>query len=473
MTFFISYKDPVCARYNKVCREIRTPNVGKASKQLSYLTLLDQGNINMTLQERLKTAEANLAVITRSFGNDFKLKKIVNCLYAESSDGIISTVFRMQKANKRHYKSLGKISIRFTLRDAVAQSIQYEEQLNNNGFIDQYLHELQEHRKAIYTLDDLAYDWFVASEAEFGITESVPLKDINRIQSLYHKHIQPVLGDTPVHCIDGSLVELMIKRIRAKSTDHRNTYKATANKALQILEKLLNRAQRYFLVDINVAEHFTARETGYVDTFSRKSFSREQLELLICRLEEAKENEPVNVLCIYLLLLLGPRKGDLIQAENQDFSYAITEVECVDENDIVWNITTKKNGIERAQYITPFVQSLLKELLALQGESSYLFPTRNKNTASPFISPSTPNKFLKRIVPELDKVIHELRHTCRTLLSLFDVSEDAADSYIMHSKKRYRHNPYHKFAERKSAAIKISDSIENLIDKVHEGKISA
>ena len=418
--------------------------------------------------ERLLDAETGLKALTSHSGDSFPTRKIANRLYALAKQGNITLIFRMQKYGKYHYQTLGVLDHQLSLEEAVCQSLVYEEQLNTNGFIDSYTYELQEHRRSLKTIDDLAYDWFIASEVLFDITEPVPLKNMDQIQSLYHNHMQPIIGNCSISSFDGSIIEVMVKKIKAKGHGTKFSYDATAKVAREIASKLENRAVRYRLTDIKVADLFTARETGYVDKSTRCALKPEELKYLVKCLEKMRSVDPVNVILVYLLLLLGPRKVDLIKATNEDFGYATQHINKESAPDLVWNLTAQKNGVERALYLTPFVQSLLQELIQFQGGSNYLFPARKANAKSPFISPSTPNKFIKRIAEKLPKVVHELRHTCRTLLSELEVPDDVADSFILHSKKRYRHNPYHQFPARRRAAIKLSDTIERLIKEVHE-----
>lgn len=415
--------------------------------------------------ERLLDAETGLKTLTANFGDSFPTRKIANRLYASAKQGNKVLIFRMQKHGKYHYQTLGILDKQISLEEAVEQSFVYEKQLNTNGYIDDYTYQLQEHRRNIKTIDDLAYDWFIASEAEFDITEPEPLKNMAQIQSLYHKHIQPYIGNSSISHFDGCLIEVMVKKIRAKAAGTPFSYKATAKMAREIAEKLLKRGIRYRLIDINVASYFTARETGYVDDSDRTALAPEELLYLIQCLEKVRNTDPINVNIVYILLVLGTRKGDLIKAHNEDFGHATKHLSDDEEADLVWNLTAEKNGIQRAVYLPQFVQTLLLEIVEVQNGSNYLFPARKSNSDSPFISSSTPNQFIRRIAPKLTKVPHELRHTCRTLLSELDVSDHVADSYILHSTRRYRHDDYHLYPARKRASIELSDTIENLIEE--------
>jgi len=420
----------------------------------------------MVLRERVERGEQKLNKLKRELGSDFRLKKIVGTLYAKSHKNQVTAVFRKRSKHAPVDLTIGKLGDNFSLEQAILQCMQYEEDIAQRGSIDNELREIQLQKASIVSLDDLAHDLFFNDDVDEELIGSSQYLNLDRYMGLYLNHISPVLGNTPVKIIDGTHLDLLHRSI-GKKRNEQFKYNATKVHANTLMRKLLDRGVRYKLTDFNAARYFTARELGYKDESDRNALLIAELQILVERLESLPSKDRINVICIYLLLLFGVRVLDLVRAKVDDFrnelipsSNGITFTK-----EPIWLLNTGKVNVFRSMYITPFANSLLSELaeLQLKAGSEYLLPARKSNSQKPHVHKTTLNKFLSRITDGLDLMIHEIRYTTRSTLSVLQVDDDVAESYISHSPKRYLKNFHHLFHSRKKGAEALSNLIEHFI----------
>jgi len=425
----------------------------------------------MVFRKSVLYAKEKLAQLTTEHGNTFQLTKLINSLSVKSTKGEVTFVFRKQVRKKRPYKTLGKLSSSYSIEQALTDCWEHELCLKENGVINEDIYETQKRIGEIETFDDIACEFFLHhDDVDFPVGNE-PLQSLPHLQQKYVDNIRPIIGHVLITAIDRRHINQVTKSILNKgNSSSKHDYTASANHAIYIIKKILALAVEYKLTNLNAAENMTAKDVGYKVKKSRKALMLTELKTLIHRLESKAETEPANVYAVYLLILLGPRKMELISAKVSDFMIDLIPVNngLSLVEDIAWKQKTTKTGGMRSKYIPPFMQECLNRLVELGNGSDYLLPARKSNSSKPHISSSTLNKFIKRISGDLKFSVHELRHTTRTLLSVLSISDYIAESYICHSNNNYMHDIYHLYPERKEAAIKLSNYIETLVKYVRE-----
>lgn len=440
----------------------------------------------LKLKKRVKRAKTQLKKLELEQGKNFKLTKLYDCLYVKSTDGDVTAVFRKQVRGKRPYITLGKLTKNYCVEKALSDCWEYENSMLTHGFVDQEFTELQQRINSIETLNDLACEFFLHHDEINFPTGKEPLKELPALQEKYQQYAQSYIGETLVTCIDRKHIIRVMNKVYEKSPQSQcplcsmysvcehcedlDDYAALANSLLYVLTRVLELGVQYRIIKKNVAATIKAKDIGYKPHSNRRALVMLELATLVKRLEKSMESEPANVCAVYLLLLFGARKMELVKAKISEFRKEIIPLKggLKLEEDMCWVQQTTKTGAIRAKFITPLMKKYLDRLVELNNGSEYLLPSRTSASKSPYISASTLNKFITRIASDLKFVVHELRHTTRTLLSNLEIPDDVGDSYITHSKKKYLHDALHLYPKRKDAAIDLSNLIETLIKRANE-----
>ncbi|MEO2282040.1 tyrosine-type recombinase/integrase [Pseudoalteromonas pernae] len=442
--------------------------------------------IALKIKKRINRAHQALEQLQLERGDTFTLTKVEGALSVKSFKGRLTAVFRKQVKRKRIYKSLGVLNYNYSIEHALCDCLEYEKSLKEHGFIDTPFLELQQRVNSIETLDDLACEFFLHHDEIDFPTGAAPLKSLPELQQKYSAYAQKIIGDVYIKVFDKKHIVRVINHIYAQSPKANckhcsfhgecdqcrdlNDHAALANHLRYILNRIMDLGVQYKLIRTNPIANIKACDIGYKPKRNRRALVMQELKTLICRLEAAMETEPANVCTIYLILLLGVRKEELVTAKFSDFMIDLIPVEDGKGlvEDLQWKLKTTKTGTNRAMFITPLATEFLNKLAAFSNGSDYLLPARKFNSHSPHIHPTTVNKFIDRIAGDLKFVVHELRHTTRTLLSALKIKNEVAESYITHSSWLYMHDPLHLYDERKEAASAISNLITTLREKVKE-----
>lgn len=446
--------------------------------------------IALKISKRIERAKKALKQLQLEKGDTFKLTKIEGALSIKSFEGCLTAVFRKQINKNRVYKSLGVLNKSYSIMHAVCDCLEYEKSLKEHGFIDEPFLELQQRINSIETLDDLACEFFLHHDEIDFPDDAVPLKNLPDLQQKYSTYAQNIIGDVYLKVFDKKHLIKVTNHIYAKSPKANckhcsfhgecdqcrdlNDHSALANHIRYTLSRIMELGVQYKLIKTNPIANIKASDIGYKPKRNRRALVMQELKTLIRRLEAAMETEPANVCTIYLILLLGVRKEELVTAKFSDFMIDLIPIENGKGllEDLQWKLKTTKTGTNRAMFITPLATDFLNKLAAYSNGSDYLLPARKSNSRSPHIHHTTVNKFIDRIADDLKFVVHELRHTTRTLLSSLKVTGEVAESYITHSSKLYEHDPLHLYDERKDAAIGISNLITTLIEEVKKEDIN-
>lgn len=442
--------------------------------------------IALKIKKRIKRAKKALKQLQLEKGDTFSLTKIEGALSIKSFEGRLTAVFRKQVYKNRVYKSLGVLNKSYSIVHAVCDCLEYEKSLKEHGFIDEPFLELQQRINSIETVNDLACEFFLHHDEIDFPEDAVPLKNLPGLQQKYATYAQNIIGDVYLRAFDKKHLIKVTNYIYAKSPKANckhcsvhgecehcrdlNDHSALANHVRYILNRIMELGVQYKLIKTNPIAKVKASDIGYKPKRNRRALVMQDLKILIGRLEAVMDKEPVNACSIYLMLLLGIRKEELVTAKFDEFMIDLVPIDKGKNllEDLQWKLQASKTGAKRAMFITPLATEFLNKLALFSNGSEHLLPARKSNSKNPHIHHSTLNKFIDRIAADLKHVVHELRHTTRTLLSHLEIKGEVAESYITHSSELYVHNPFHLYKERKDAAISISNLIATLIEKAKD-----
>jgi integrase len=152
-----------------------------------------------------------------------------------------------------------------------------------------------------------------------------------------------------------------------------------------------------------------------------------------------------NYLAVAILLVLGCRKGEIIELRWDE----------MDLNKKVWFLSKEKskNGYALDIPLPPLVIEWLEELKTRSNMSEYVFPSRRASKRRGYISDDTLNHALTNLFGKktgklnsstgdvLGKaeigyfVIHDIRRSTRTIMSKNKVRAEVAEKAINHVKK--------------------------------------
>ncbi|EGU0166502.1 tyrosine-type recombinase/integrase [Vibrio parahaemolyticus] len=314
--------------------------------------------------------------------------------------------------------------------------------------------------KAIHNIDALFEDWYQA----FAVKQ---LKNPNIPNRYYRKEVKQHIGVMTISDVTPQHIRLILERIVLSGR------KSIANKVLRLLKQLFNHAIKLNLTTFNPAQAFSPKDAGGTET------SRERI-LRIDEINHAfrvmRDQSPSfsrdNYLACSLLLCFGCRKGELISAKWED----------VDLLGKIWHCIPSKQpkGAPVRKVAIPIPDVAIpwfEELKWRAGVSEYVLPARKKSKRGHIssdtinraleklmgINNSKSKKFYPNLMPDLEHfTIHDLRRTCRSLLSQLGVDERVAERCLNHKLKGVVgiYDRYHYLDERKEALNKLGNFLK-------------
>jgi integrase len=204
---------------------------------------------------------------------------------------------------------------------------------------------------------------------------------------------------------------------------------STAAKALQYLKRLFDYAMTRHLIAANPAAPFGWRDIGGKLGPRSRVLSRNELVNLFAAMNDTP-NFPFYVrAAVKLLLLLGSRKSELIQAKWDEF----------DLEKAVWRIPAERTKTD-APIRIPLAPSAVMELEALKLKSwnAYVFPVIRQapGKTTGYMGDATINAALYRLQSDVDPfTVHDLRRTCRTHLAAIGIPPHIAEICLNHKLK--------------------------------------
>ena len=302
----------------------------------------------------------------------------------------------------------------------------------------------------IHTVDELAEDWLKDCEKR--------LKHPNIPRRVYEKNLAPVFGEL-------SLDRVTPLDIRAAIEAIANSNRPTiANDALMYCKQLFRHGIRLNLMTTNPAEAFTVHQAGGIEKSRDRYLTVDELTKVFSTFRKYSDQfTRENYLAVALLVVLGIRKGELIAAEWCEF----------DIDKAIWNIPQErsKTGVAISVPLPPVVIAWFQELHVRACGSEYVFPKRRSSIRNGHISPDTINAAIMKLIkggnmPVEHFTVHDLRRTCRSLMSSVGVPGHVAERCLNHKLKGVEgiYDRYDYLDERRDALHKISDLLAPIIN---------
>ncbi|MDO6426106.1 tyrosine-type recombinase/integrase [Thalassotalea sp. 1_MG-2023] len=297
----------------------------------------------------------------------------------------------------------------------------------------------------IRTVNNLANDWLEDCRQRLKYPE-IP-------ERVYRKDIAPHVGELPISEVNPLDIKRVLKHINDSGRP------TIANDALIYCKQMFNQGIKLGLLTNNPASAFDNRDAG------GKENSRDRF-LTVDEIEEVfntfRENQNCfvrqNYIACVLLLCLGVRKGELLAAPWSEFN--------LDEK--VWKLPKErsKNGIPIDYPLPDLLVRYFEELKVLSVGSDFVFPNRRASKRFPYISPDTLNAALANLFKKgqlkVDHfTLHDLRRTCRTMLSNIGVQPHVAERCLNHKLPKIMgtYDKYDYFDERKEALQRLTDKL--------------
>ena len=320
----------------------------------------------------------------------------------------------------------------------------------------------RQQEETIITVNDLFDDWYQCIASRLKHPE-IPMR-------MYIKEIKPTIGQLRVADVNARDIRAIIHKV---ATSNRPT---VANKTLLCCKQLFNHACKLDLIAGNPATAFKPIDAGGVEKSRERALKVSELVSLF---KVLRDNSNIftrdNYLAVALLLSLGVRKGELIAAQWCEFDF----------DNQLWSMPNErsKTGVGITIPLSEPTVMWFKELHARAGGSEYVFPSRRASKRRGYISSDTLNHALAKLFgKKVDSnkqpydnllgqagiehfTIHDLRRTCRSLLSELKVLPHIGERCLNHKLKGvegvYDHHDY--LNERREALTKVANVISPIV----------
>lgn len=370
--------------------------------------------------------------------------------------GLPYWMLRFTTNKKRRELTIGK-QIDISLADARSQAEELKRQIRAG--IDPLTEKHRQNDAEILTVKDLFNDWYSVT--------SLRLKHPSIPKRVFEKEIEPSIGRYQVD----SVVPMDIRAIiRAVAESGRPSI---ANDTLMYLKQLFNHAVKLGLVTYNPASAFDVKDAGGVEKSRSRALSIEELEQAFKIFRQHRTSfSRDNYLACALLIVLGVRKTELTESKWSEFDLDIAQWKVPEER--------SKSGISLTIPLPPQVIEWLEELKIRACGSEYVFPSR-KVSKLPHMGRDTLNRAIAKLfgvepgkknqtgnlMGDLEYfTVHDLRRTCRSLLSHQGVPSHIAERCLNHKIKGIEgiYDRYDYLDERRLALKKIATAIAPIVN---------
>jgi integrase len=298
-------------------------------------------------------------------------------------------------------------------------------------------------------INDLAADWLDSCQKR--------LKHPKIPERVYKKEIAPVIGKMSLASVKPLDVRSIINMIVESNRP------TIANDTLGYLKQMFRHGIKLGLLDNNPAAAFSYTDAGGVEKSRTRALSLEEIQSVFKKLRENTDQfVPQNYLALCLLLTLGVRKEELIAATWKEFDF---------ENQ-TWQLSEErtKTGSRITIPLPSKCIEWLDTLKVLSFGSEFVFPNRRASIRNAHMSHDTLNAALNKqfnlgnLAVE-HFTIHDLRRTCRSLLSQIGVPSHIAERCVNHKIKGVEgiYDRYDYFDERKEALNKLVNKLTEYI----------
>jgi integrase len=284
------------------------------------------------------------------------------------------------------------------------------------------------------------------------------------------KDIFPYIGKYPLEEVSAADILIMVREINDSGRP------SIANDVLLHTKNILKHAIKLGYIRTNAADSLDPTDAGGTEKSRKRKLSFDELEI-VCKIFRTHiiQFTRDNYLCFALLLIFGVRKTELTQAQWASFNVQA----------LSWNLEADKTKTNE-QIKIPIIEEIVPILTELKyrgNDSQYLFPARRRSN-KPHVSDDTLNSAIN-LPFGIDKknkchkltnyfaeygiehfTVHDLRRTCRTLLSELKVPVEVAEKYLNHKLKGVLgiYDQYDYYDERAEAMKKLCVKILPLVN---------
>ena len=365
-------------------------------------------------------------------------------------------MLRYTANGKRKEMSLSRYED-LSLADARAKAAKVGKQ-HRDG-LDPLLARKREQQITIKTVDDLFADWHSSLVKRLKHPE-IP-------ERIYRKDIAPHIGQASLKQISARDVRAVLQAI---SKSNRPTI---ANDALGYCKQLFNHGIKLDVIDNNPASAFSVTDAGGVEKSKDRFLSNDELTKIFHVFRENSTSfSRENYLACALLVTLGVRKSELIEAPWQEFNLV----------DATWQLPKErsKSGVAIIIPLPVVAVKWLEELKVRAYGAEYIFPNR-RSSKYPYMGADTLNRAITKLfgheagkkkqppnkmgdIPHF--TVHDLRRTCRSLLAANGVAGHIAERCLNHKVKGIEgvYNQYDYFDERREALEVLATKVYPLVD---------
>lgn len=334
--------------------------------------------------------------------------------------------------------------------------------------LDPHADNLNEKQNPLKTFDDLANNWL--------LNECSRLENPQIPERIYKKEIKPHIGGMKIDMISGLNIQNILQKVVQSGRA------SIANDTLLHLKQIFSHGIRLGVTNSNPASAFTNKQAGGQEVSRERHLDLEEIEKAFAVFRcNSKHFVYENYIAAAILLLTGVRKTELTQAPWIEFNMDTIE----QDGGLIWKLPKEraKNKMAIDIPIPDLLVPYFKLLKALSFGSKYVFPSRRAGKKG-HISDDTLNHALTNLFGKKTGkkesttgnvlgqagikyfVIHDLRRTCRTLLSSLRVDNDVAEKCLNHKVKGVKgvYDQHDYFKERKEALKKLAERVFPLIE---------
>lgn len=364
-------------------------------------------------------------------------------------------MLRYTANKKRKEMTLGKLED-LSLADARAETALKMKQ-HREG-LDPLVAKQRANQITVANVDELFEDWHKGNIQRLK-HHNIPLR-------IYKKEIAPVIGQIKPDGVTARDIREILHNIT-----HSNR-PTIANDTLMYCKQLFNHAIKLDLINANPASAFTVSDAGGVEKSKDRALSMEELTFAFSIFRENSASfARDNYLACALLVCLGVRKGELIEAPWSEF----------DLEKQIWQLPKErsKSGIALDIPLPDLAIEWLQELKIRACGSDYVFPSR-RNSKKPHMGNDTLNRAITKLFGhEAGKAkqppnkmgdmehftVHDLRRTCRSLLASIGIPGHIAERCLNHKLKGVEgiYNRYDYLDERRDALTTLSNKLNSIL----------
>lgn len=280
------------------------------------------------------------------------------------------------------------------------------------------------------------------------------VKHPNIVRSKIEKDIKPYIGKLAADQVKPLHIDAILKNVVDRGAP------TVANDVLRILKHMFNYAIKRHIVEYNPASAFQVSDAGGKESSRDRYLLQDELIGFFIAMRKAKGFSQANLITMRLLLMLGVRKSELIEARLSDFDLQAG----------TWTLT-KDNTKTKAGIIIPLPKQAINsinELIELSESSEWLLPARKaQDRRLPHICENTLNVALSKVRPYMPEntdhfTIHDFRRTARTHIEALGFPPHIGERCINHKIKGVEgvYNRYDYFDERAKALQALANFIE-------------